>query len=294
MNEENKNTNDLKGSPHPRIDLGLLDNPFPEKDIDWRISRAGKTNDRIWAFVLAYIDARAVMDRLDEIVGKEGWKDRYWKDGQSNMCGISIKVNGEWIEKIDGADDTDIEAVKGGISGAFKRAAVKWGIGRYLYNLTENFAQVVDKGTKSAKMGQLPKETGGDRFYWLPPALPSWAKPEPLKDEPKNDNDAVAQKTAQKNESLKARLEIAQAINPDSEFAKSPKGPSLKAADPQAERLAGNAAFMTTIKNMLSEITSMQELKAFWGDYAESIDALTEPFRSECIKAKDEVKKKFV
>ena len=40
-----------------------------------------------------------------------------------------------WIAKSDGAGSTDVEGDKGGISDAFKRAAVKWGIGRYLYDL---------------------------------------------------------------------------------------------------------------------------------------------------------------
>jgi hypothetical protein len=39
-----------------------------------------------------------------------------------------------WISRCDGADDTNIEGAKGGLSDAFKRAAVKFGIGRYLYH----------------------------------------------------------------------------------------------------------------------------------------------------------------
>lgn len=46
-------------------------------------------------------------------------------------CGISIKIDGEWITKWDAAENTQVEAVKGGRSGAMKRAAVQWGIGRY-------------------------------------------------------------------------------------------------------------------------------------------------------------------
>lgn len=41
----------------------------------------------------------------------------------------------EWVTKADGAGDSDVEAEKGAISDALKRAAVKWGIGRYLYDL---------------------------------------------------------------------------------------------------------------------------------------------------------------
>jgi hypothetical protein len=40
-----------------------------------------------------------------------------------------------WVRKSDGAGETQVEGEKGAISDALKRAAVKWGIGRYLYDL---------------------------------------------------------------------------------------------------------------------------------------------------------------
>ena len=49
------------------------------------------------------------------------------------MCTLSVKTEDGWISKEDGADDTAIESTKGGISDALKRAAVKWGMGRDLY-----------------------------------------------------------------------------------------------------------------------------------------------------------------
>jgi hypothetical protein len=169
------------------MNLKDLAKPFPAKDIDWRISRAGEKDGKPWAFVLAYIDARAVMDRLDEVVGPEKWRDRYWKEGNTNFCGLSIKIGDEWVEKIDGSEDTEFEAVKGGISGAFKRAAVKWGIGRYLYNLTESFAKVVEKGTPAARYQGAPKDKSYSQFYWLPPDLPPWALPQSFNNSPKVD-----------------------------------------------------------------------------------------------------------
>ncbi|WP_348260526.1 Rad52/Rad22 family DNA repair protein, partial [Salmonella enterica] len=57
-------------------------------------------------------------------------------------CGISIKIGSEWVSKWDAAENTQVGAVKGGRSGAMKRAAVQWGIGRYLYNLEGGFAQI--------------------------------------------------------------------------------------------------------------------------------------------------------
>ena len=92
------------------------------------------------------------------------------------MCGISIRVpreNGatEWVTKWDGAENTDIEAVKGGLSGAMKRAAVQWNIGRYLYNLEEGWVEVSDKGQFQGKT------KSGKFFRWNPPELPEWALP---------------------------------------------------------------------------------------------------------------------
>ena len=87
---------------------------------------------------LAYIDARDVANRLDEVVGIENWQDRYEEVSGRLMCYLSIRVEGEWITKADGAGDTNIEGEKGGISDALKRAAQKFGVGRYLYYLPKN------------------------------------------------------------------------------------------------------------------------------------------------------------
>lgn len=84
---------------------------------------------------LAYIDARQVMDCLDECVGAENWKDSYFLLGDTLFCTLSIKVDGEWIGKTDCGTESNSEAEKGQVSDAFKRAAVKWGVGRFLYSL---------------------------------------------------------------------------------------------------------------------------------------------------------------
>jgi hypothetical protein len=52
------------------------------------------------------------------------------------IASIAIKnpETGEWVEKQDGSGASDMEPFKGGISGALKRAATAWGIGRELYS----------------------------------------------------------------------------------------------------------------------------------------------------------------
>lgn len=155
------------------MNLDDLDAPFASEDIEWRIQQAGKNNNGIWAKVLAYVTNRAIMKRLDEVCGKAGWRNEY-RDIPNNggvECGISIKVEGEWITKWDAAENTQVEAVKGGRSGAMKRAAVQWGIGRYLYNLEEGFA-VVSATRAPGFHYAKSKEVG--QFYWKAPALPAW------------------------------------------------------------------------------------------------------------------------
>jgi hypothetical protein len=105
---------------------------FPRDLVSWRCQTVSSTDKGL---ALAYIDARDVMRRLDAVVGPENWSDRYEVHGPKTICYLSIRIGDEWVVKADGAGDTDVEAEKGSISDAFKRAAVKWGIGRYLYDL---------------------------------------------------------------------------------------------------------------------------------------------------------------
>jgi len=87
--------------------------------------------------MLEYIDARDVMDRLDKVIKPENWKDEYLPGPEGGiLCKLSIMISGEWVSKSDVAENTNIAPVKGGCSDAFKRAAVKWGIARYLYQDT--------------------------------------------------------------------------------------------------------------------------------------------------------------
>lgn len=114
------------------MNLNKLKEPFDIDKISWRVGATNKEKTK--GIALAYIDARDVMERLDEVCGVENWQCTYSHAGQKTICDLSIRINGEWITKSGGAGDTQIEAEKGAISDAMKRAAVLWGIGRYLYD----------------------------------------------------------------------------------------------------------------------------------------------------------------
>lgn len=167
------------------IDLSKLSEPFEESDIEWRVGTTGlRSSDRKpFCLVLAYCTARAIQRRLDEVCGPENWRNERmvmheFRTGPIAIeVGISIRINGEWITKYDVSDPTQIEPVKGGFSGAMKRAGAQWGIGRYLYQLQETFAEVSEEYQKGWERATTPKDKGGETFYWKPPKLPGWALP---------------------------------------------------------------------------------------------------------------------
>ena len=119
-----------------------LARPFAPEDLEWRIQYANEKTNR--GIVVPYVTNRAIQARLDEVVGIAGWYNDYkpWHGAnkkEAQICGISIyfEERGGFITKWDGAEYSDIEPVKGGLSDSMKRAAVQWGIGRVLYSMTD-------------------------------------------------------------------------------------------------------------------------------------------------------------
>ena len=110
---------------------------FEQKDIHWR-AQVVNQNDGSNCMALAYLDARAVMSRLDSAVGPENWQVEYLDAGNGKLCcRLGIWISDRWVWKSDGAGETDVEGEKGAFSSALKRAAVLWGIGRYLYDFPQ-------------------------------------------------------------------------------------------------------------------------------------------------------------
>lgn len=168
------------------IDLSLLSAPFPAEDIEWRVSRAGVGNKGIFCMVLAYVTARACQKRLDDVCGPEHWRLEEPRVLEINSksafaCGLSIRIDSEWVTKWDVSEPTNIEPAKGGWSGAVKRAAAAWGVARYLYYLDEVFADVAEEGpavrSRQWNYAKLKTDDGFRSYYWKTPSLPGWALP---------------------------------------------------------------------------------------------------------------------
>ena len=136
--------------------------PFKPSEIEWRV---GATNtDKTKGIALPYLTNSAIQNRLDEVFGIDGWQNEFreWK-GIHQICGLSCKINNVWITKWDGAQDTNMEPVKGGLSDSMKRAARMWGIGRYLTNIPNKWYKIKQQG-RSYVLAETPQ-------------LPEWALP---------------------------------------------------------------------------------------------------------------------
>ena len=110
--------------------LEQLKEPFELKQLHW--VNKGKGGE------LAYLTSRDVMKRLDDVMGIDGWKDTMTFGEATAVCHLSLKINDEWITKSDASGVSNFEAEKGASATAFKRAAAKFGVGRYLYYLPNN------------------------------------------------------------------------------------------------------------------------------------------------------------
>ena len=186
------------------INYRALQAVFAPDEIEWRIQQAGEKNGRIWAIAVPYVTNRAIQSRLDDVVGPAHWRNEFRPGPDGGvMCGISIRVGEEWVTKWDGAENTDVEGVKGGLSAAMKRAAVQWGVGRYLYALEESFAHVHEHGRFRGKTRD------GAAFRWDPPALPAWAVP------PREPATSATPRTFSEHEAMLDYIRTAGAHAPD-------------------------------------------------------------------------------
>jgi len=123
-----------------------------KKEIPFRWRVQAFSERKAEALCIPYIDARDVMDLLDEVCEPQNWQSDFKGAGDLLMGGVGIKVEDEWLWKWDTGTETRIEKDKGHASDAFKRASVHWGIGRFLYSITPFKA----RANKIKKKGESP------------------------------------------------------------------------------------------------------------------------------------------
>ncbi|HKV58704.1 MAG TPA: Rad52/Rad22 family DNA repair protein [Ktedonobacteraceae bacterium] len=134
------------------ISKGLRE-PFDPADVDFRVQ--GRVNEQTGrAQVVAYIDARMVQDRLDDVVGAGNWSFD-WEPvvidkGEVQVAKGTLTILG--VSKADAGTASNFEQSLGAVSHCFKRAAVHWGVGRYLYDLPMSWVQVEKNGRISDQL----------------------------------------------------------------------------------------------------------------------------------------------
>jgi hypothetical protein len=106
--------------------------PFEEKDLKHRPGRAGMT--------FTYADARAVAQRLDDVLGIECWQfEVKVADGARNVVhgSLAVVIGGKTTIRQDfGYPNSaqDDEPLKSAASDALRRCAAQLGVGRSLYS----------------------------------------------------------------------------------------------------------------------------------------------------------------
>ncbi len=152
--------------------------PWPKQEVKSR-TQAGRQ--------MSYLTARQVMIRLDEIVGPENWWDDYTPLERSVVCRLSIRLpDGQVVTKSDAGgmagmqDEGDDE--KSGFSDAFKRAAVKFGVGRYLYN--DGIAKLTPVSQPKAQASPVASAPGVETSPAAKPALKRPPAPPVVEDVP--------------------------------------------------------------------------------------------------------------
>ncbi|ACK92704.1 MULTISPECIES: Rad52/Rad22 family DNA repair protein [Bacillus cereus group] len=142
---------------------------FPFEQLGWKITHTFESQGRFFAYVAPFVDARAIQDRFDEVFGIDKWQVSYEKWGEkATKCTISVFLNERWISKEDGSEESDYSSVKGGFSNSLKRAAVLWGVGRYLYNVKPS---KVELSTRSNGPNSIYVSYQKKGYYFTPPTM---------------------------------------------------------------------------------------------------------------------------
>ena len=207
-----------------------LREPTPKDRVKFRIGR--KSNDQKSAHMLAYVDARYVQDRLDDVVGAENWSNSYRMINDVLYCDITITFpNGEIVTKSDCGTESNVEKQKGQSSDAFKRAAVMLGIGRDLYDIGNNYSMWADLNER----GYAPND-------WTPIG---WGEPSSqrhvqtkIEDSAKPSSPSAPQPEEKKTTQQMADEVISRAVDnaPDDDIEKAIPAPKTKSDEKKALR----------------------------------------------------------
>ena len=133
--------------------LEKLAQPFPASSIYWRAGTISRDKKRAQA--LPYAEPRIYEDRLNQICpGLWSVSFRPW--GESRIiCDLTI---GELTRSSTGEENEGFAPGTAAEAQAFKRACVKFGLGRYLYDIPIHWVPYDEKSRKLAETPTLPEK----------------------------------------------------------------------------------------------------------------------------------------
>lgn len=121
--------------------VAALRAPFGADAVKWKIENNPKPN-KTKALVVAYIDARDVGERLDMVVSGD-WSDDYAVPQRGGQDVLECRLTVCGVTRVDVGQSGSAKDL---YSDAFKRAAVKFGIGAFLYRLPIVYAEAEQFG----------------------------------------------------------------------------------------------------------------------------------------------------
>lgn len=127
----------------------LLEAPFQE--IQWKIQTMSKDSTK--GMAVGYIDARDVAARLDSV--GVTWSDSYTVLQMASTWVVECRLTVDGVTRTDVGTGDGEESAKSAYSDAFKRAAVKFGVGRYLYDLPTSWVAVENRQITKDAMASL-------------------------------------------------------------------------------------------------------------------------------------------
>lgn len=133
-----------------------LSAPFASHLVSWKPQAFNREKTR--AMLVAYIDARAVQDRLDTVC-PDAWtfEVKAIPGTPTPTVRGRLTVLGLRREDIGEAGEGDAGTLKAAASDALKRCAVQFGIGRYLYDLPRTWAEWDTQKREAKTLPQLPE-----------------------------------------------------------------------------------------------------------------------------------------
>lgn len=119
--------------------LAELSKPFHPSAVEWKPGATAKDGTK--AMALAYVDVRGYQNRLDDLLGL-AWSVTYTTWADRIICHLTI----DGVTR-SATGEADAQDAKNGMAGsvaeamAFKRACASFGLGRYLYDLPDQWAE---------------------------------------------------------------------------------------------------------------------------------------------------------